>query len=305
MTWGVETDADEAAAQLVAFHDAGGTLVDTAASYGYGETEELLGSCSPTSCRAPNLTIATKAGITRTPRGPHRRLLARGAAAPARRVAAQARHRLRRPLVRAHRRRHGAVRGDAGARSTPRSPAARCATPGCRTTAAGASGGRRRGSGRCPGGRRSSPNQMRYSLLDRGIEREVVPACLAARRRHLPVVAAGRRRAHRQVPRRRAVRLAGGGRAPARPGRRWTDPGRPASSRRWRPRPTGWPRRRWRWRWPGCATVPAWPRRCSARARSGSSPRSWPARRSTCRVEISDALDDVSAPPIDYPEDVI
>ena len=43
MTWGVETDADEAAAQLVTFHDAGGTLVDTAASYGYGETEELLG----------------------------------------------------------------------------------------------------------------------------------------------------------------------------------------------------------------------------------------------------------------------
>ena len=43
MTWGVETDADEAAAQLVAFHDAGGTLVDTAASYGYGEAESILG----------------------------------------------------------------------------------------------------------------------------------------------------------------------------------------------------------------------------------------------------------------------
>ena len=39
MTWGVETDPDEAAAQLVTFHDAGGTLVDTAASYGYGEAE--------------------------------------------------------------------------------------------------------------------------------------------------------------------------------------------------------------------------------------------------------------------------
>ena len=52
-------------------------------------------------------------------------------------------------------------------------------------------------------------NQVRYSLLDRGIEREVVPACRRARRRHLPVVAAGRRRADRQVPRRRAVRLAG------------------------------------------------------------------------------------------------
>ena len=44
-------------------------------------------------------------------------------------------------------------------------------------------------------------NQMRYSLVDRGIEREVVAACAGARRRHLPVVAAGRRRADRQVPR--------------------------------------------------------------------------------------------------------
>ncbi len=69
MTWGIETDADEAAAQLVAFHDAGGTLVDTAASYGYGDTEALLGSLLADVIPRPELVIATKAGITRTPEG--------------------------------------------------------------------------------------------------------------------------------------------------------------------------------------------------------------------------------------------
>lgn len=69
MTWGVETGADEAAAQLVAFHDAGGTLVDTAASYGYGETEALLGQLIADVVPRVDLVIATKAGITRTPDG--------------------------------------------------------------------------------------------------------------------------------------------------------------------------------------------------------------------------------------------
>jgi aryl-alcohol dehydrogenase-like predicted oxidoreductase len=67
MTWGVETDADEAAAQLVAFHDAGGTLVDTATSYGYGETETILGGLIADVVPRVDLVIATKAGIVRTP----------------------------------------------------------------------------------------------------------------------------------------------------------------------------------------------------------------------------------------------
>jgi aryl-alcohol dehydrogenase-like predicted oxidoreductase len=67
MTWGIETDPDEAAAQLVAFHDAGGTLVDTAASYGYGETETILGQLMADVVPRADLLVATKAGITRTP----------------------------------------------------------------------------------------------------------------------------------------------------------------------------------------------------------------------------------------------
>jgi aryl-alcohol dehydrogenase-like predicted oxidoreductase len=67
MTWGQETDADEAAAQLVAFHDAGGTLVDTAVSYGYGAAEKILGSLLADVVPRSELVIATKAGVTRTP----------------------------------------------------------------------------------------------------------------------------------------------------------------------------------------------------------------------------------------------
>jgi aryl-alcohol dehydrogenase-like predicted oxidoreductase len=69
MTWGIETDIDESAAQLVAFHDAGGTLLDTAASYGYGETESLIGQLIADIVPRADLTIATKAGITRTAEG--------------------------------------------------------------------------------------------------------------------------------------------------------------------------------------------------------------------------------------------
>ncbi|MCU1658759.1 MAG: aldo/keto reductase [Pseudonocardiales bacterium] len=69
MTWGRETDADEAAAQLVAFRDAGGTLVDTAASYGSGEAERMLGQLVADVVPRSELVIATKAGIMRTDDG--------------------------------------------------------------------------------------------------------------------------------------------------------------------------------------------------------------------------------------------
>ena len=43
MTWGLNTDVEAAAGQLVAFRDAGGTLVDTADVYQHGHSEEILG----------------------------------------------------------------------------------------------------------------------------------------------------------------------------------------------------------------------------------------------------------------------
>jgi len=63
-TWANGTDPDEAAAILVAFHDAGGTLVDTAVSYSDGEAERILGALIADVVPRSELIIASKAGIT-------------------------------------------------------------------------------------------------------------------------------------------------------------------------------------------------------------------------------------------------
>jgi aryl-alcohol dehydrogenase-like predicted oxidoreductase len=65
LTWGRDTDEHEARDQLVAFTEAGGTLVDTAAGYGDGASEELVGSLIGDVVRRDELVIATKAGISR------------------------------------------------------------------------------------------------------------------------------------------------------------------------------------------------------------------------------------------------
>jgi aryl-alcohol dehydrogenase-like predicted oxidoreductase len=66
LTWGRDTDEHEAREQLLAFTEAGGTLVDTAAGYGDGASEELLGSLLGDVVRRDDVVIATKAGIGRT-----------------------------------------------------------------------------------------------------------------------------------------------------------------------------------------------------------------------------------------------
>jgi aryl-alcohol dehydrogenase-like predicted oxidoreductase len=61
MTWGKQTDEYEARDQLAAFLDAGGTLIDTADSYGQGASEELLGTLiQEFDCRN-EIVLATKA----------------------------------------------------------------------------------------------------------------------------------------------------------------------------------------------------------------------------------------------------
>lgn len=65
MTWGRDTDQHEAREQLKAFADAGGTLVDTAASYGNGESEKLVGTLLDSAVPRDRLLIATKAGTSR------------------------------------------------------------------------------------------------------------------------------------------------------------------------------------------------------------------------------------------------
>lgn len=66
MTWGADTDPDEAASQLVAFIDAGGTLVDTADVYGDGESERVLGGLLGDLVPRADVVLATKAVARRT-----------------------------------------------------------------------------------------------------------------------------------------------------------------------------------------------------------------------------------------------
>ncbi|WGX94240.1 aldo/keto reductase [Nocardioides sp. L-11A] len=65
MTWGKDTDEHEARDQLAAFVEAGGTTVDTAAGYTDGRSEALLGSLLGDVVRRDELVLATKAGIWR------------------------------------------------------------------------------------------------------------------------------------------------------------------------------------------------------------------------------------------------
>ncbi len=62
MSWGRDTDEHEARDQLAAFVEAGGTLVDTAASYAGGDAERLIGSLLGTVADRGELVLATKAG---------------------------------------------------------------------------------------------------------------------------------------------------------------------------------------------------------------------------------------------------
>ncbi|MFC5729913.1 MULTISPECIES: aldo/keto reductase [Nocardioides] len=63
MTWGKDTDEHEARDQLIAFVEAGGTLVDTAHIYGDGASEELLGRLVGDVVTRDDVVIATKAGF--------------------------------------------------------------------------------------------------------------------------------------------------------------------------------------------------------------------------------------------------
>jgi aryl-alcohol dehydrogenase-like predicted oxidoreductase len=62
-SWGQDTDEYEARDQLAAFVDAGGTLVDTAASYGDGSSEALVGELLRDSVDRDDVVIATKSGV--------------------------------------------------------------------------------------------------------------------------------------------------------------------------------------------------------------------------------------------------
>ncbi len=70
MTWGRDTGAEEAAAQLRMFAEAGGTLIDTADVYTGGDAERLLGRLLRDSVPRSELVLSTKAVLTPAGRRP-------------------------------------------------------------------------------------------------------------------------------------------------------------------------------------------------------------------------------------------
>ena len=68
--WGTDTDEHEAARCLRVFVDAGGDLVDTAGAYGDGAAEEVVGGLLGSAVRRDDVVLACKGGSGRP--GPHR-----------------------------------------------------------------------------------------------------------------------------------------------------------------------------------------------------------------------------------------
>lgn len=170
MTWGGHTEAAEAAEQLAVFRDAGGTLIDTAASYQGGASERILGELLGAAAHRDEVLIATKAGGPRGPR-PVDGGASRGALL----------HALDGSL-----RRLGVEHIDLWQVQAwdPQVPLAE--TLAAVDTAV--SSGKVRYGGVCDhcgwqlataaalGGHTLVSNQIEYSLVERGVEREVVPA---------------------------------------------------------------------------------------------------------------------------------
>jgi aryl-alcohol dehydrogenase-like predicted oxidoreductase len=178
MTWGIETDADEAAAQLIAFRDAGGTLVDTSVSYGFGQSEQILGQLLADVVPRDELVIATKAGVIRMEEG---RRIDTGRGELLRRLD-QSLARLGLDYVDLW---YVHTVDDSVPFDEPLS-ALDAAIASGKVRYAGISNFNGWRTARAatwqqavPGRNPIVANQMRYSLVDRGIEREVIPACHA------------------------------------------------------------------------------------------------------------------------------
>ncbi|RVU25224.1 aldo/keto reductase [Streptomyces antnestii] len=177
LTWGRDTDEHDAADLLKTFWEAGGTLVDTADVYGGGEAEYVLGQLIEGLVPRRDLVIATKAGSVPDPDrrfdGSRGHLLSSLDASLARLgtdyVDLWQIHAFdpATPLdetlqaldiaVSSGRARYAGVAGFCGWQLA-KAATWQLAAPGIRTRLAG--------------------TQMEYSLLQRGVEREVLPAAL-------------------------------------------------------------------------------------------------------------------------------
>ena len=296
MTWGRDTDADEAAAQLRTFAEAGGTLIDTADVYTGGDAERLLGRLMRDSVPRTELVIVHQGRADAAGPQAARRLQA----APDRRhrrLADPARRRRGRPVAAARLRPRRPAGGDPGRAGRDRRPRAGPPTRASATTRAGSSrprpwpagdprpGPDRRRPGRilrcwpgmpsascCPppstSARACWPGRRSAGASSTGKYRTGIPADSRA-------ATAALRRVRPPLPRRAQPPGGGVGDDRGRRARRLAAGGGAC---------------------PGCATSRRVPRPSSAPARSPSSRASLLAEDIVLPIEIREALDDVSSP---------
>jgi aryl-alcohol dehydrogenase-like predicted oxidoreductase len=177
MTWGGDTSEDDAAAQLLSFRDAGGTLLDTANTYVQGESERVVGRLLGDVVPREDVVLATKAyGVVGA--GPMGRGTSRGHLLTA---LDQSLKRLQTDWI-------DLWQIHAWDPVTPWEEmlaAVDTAVSSGRVRYAGVSNFSGWQQGACAAWQRAVPgrapliaNQVEYSLLQRGIEREVVPSAL-------------------------------------------------------------------------------------------------------------------------------
>jgi aryl-alcohol dehydrogenase-like predicted oxidoreductase len=177
MTWGGDTDEDDAAAQLLAFRDAGGTLLDTADVYVEGESERVVGRLLKDVVPREEVLLATKA-FSVVGQGPMGRGSSRGHLLAALDASLK---RLQTDYV-------DLWQLHAWDTVTPweeSMAALDWAVQSGRVRYAGVSNFSGWQQGACAAWQRAVPgraalvsNQVEYSLLQRGVEREVVPSAL-------------------------------------------------------------------------------------------------------------------------------
>ncbi len=171
MTWGGDTDIYEARDQLQTYVEAGGSFVDTADVYNDGHAEEILGELAR---EHPDLVISTKAGALR---GQPSRNTSRGYLLSALDASLRRLRRNHIDIWHVH-------TWDSG---TPLDETLRAfdlavASGKVRYVAVSNYSGWQLSAATMSQNLKSSPatisaTQVEYSLLQRGIEREVIPAC--------------------------------------------------------------------------------------------------------------------------------
>lgn len=178
MTWGQDTDEDDAAAQLVAFHEAGGTLIDTADVYAGGRSEEVLGRLLAEVVPREEVLVATKAwgptGQRPMQRGTSRGHLLSALDASLRRLGLD-----HLDLWQLHHWDDVTPWQETLAALDTAVTSGRVRYAGVSNYTGWQLGATAAHQSAVPGRAPLVSNQVEYSLLERGVEREVIPAALA------------------------------------------------------------------------------------------------------------------------------